>query len=351
LWLVSLLGVLGVAEAAERSVLVATRPIEPVAHDLTLPEKLGLLEAGQHRALAFEVPGRVASMAPEGVSVAAGDVIAELDNDLERAQLRQAGLHLREARSELKRVRNLRASNVASEKALESAQTLVEVRIAERDARREQLERRIVIAPFQGIVAETRFEPGEVVSPGTPALLFMDLSELRLELGVPGYQVDRVREGARVFLWLPALPGVEVEGAVVRVAPAAAEGRHLFEVEIRVPNSEGRLRPGMSARARIVTRSLDRAVVLPTGVAVERGGERVVFFVDGGRARAISVAQATPDGHHLVLEQELPYRELVVRGQRDLRDGALVRVDNTVLAELGDGTSGRVPTAEPRVSP
>lgn len=336
MWLVPLLAVLGAAEATERTVLVATRAVEPVAHDLTLPEKLGLLEAGEHRELAFEIAGRVASMAPEGASVAAGDVIVELDNDLERAQLRQAEVRLREASSDLDRVREMRDSNVASAKDLESAETLVELRFAEVDAARERLERRILVAPFDGVVAEIHFEPGEVVSPGAPVVSFMDLLELRLELGVPAYQISRVRERARVLVSLPALPGVDVEGVVVRVAPAAAVGRHLFEVECRIANTAHQLRPGMSARARIVARALERAVVVPLGVAVERAGERFVFFVEDGRARGVSVTEATLDGHHLVLEEVPPYRDLVVRGQRDLRDGVLVRVDNTVLADRVD---------------
>jgi len=323
----------GPVDGAEPLVLVATRPVQPAPYDLTLPEKVGLLEAGEHRALAFEVPGRLAMQAPDGTAVAAGEVIAELDHDLERAQLRQAELRLREARSELSRVRGLREKKATSAKALESAQTSVGLRTAELDAAREQVERRILLAPFDGIVAETRFEPGEVVSAGTPLVQFMDLHELRLEVGVPGYQIGSVKEGARVFVTLPALPGRRVEGAVRRVAPAAAEGRHLFEVEIRLANSEQQLRPGLSARARIVTRVLAAAVVVPLEASVEREGERVVFFVDGDRARAVPVAAATPQGHDLVLDQAPPYRELVVRGQRDLRNDMLVRVDNTVLAE------------------
>ena len=325
---------LGAAAEPDEIVLVATRAVEPVPYDLTLPEKVGLLEAGEHRELAFEVPGRLAWLAEEGARVAAGDLLVELDTDLERAQLRQAALRLRDARSELKRVRGLRASKATSEKALESAHTAVELRIAERDAAQERLERRILRAPFAGVVAETRFEPGEVVSPGAAVGLFMDLSQLRLDLGVPGYQVGQVREGGRVQLTLPALPDERFLGAVHRVAPAAAEGRHLFEVEVRVENPQGRLRPGMSARARIVTRSLDAALVVPLEAAVQHEGGLVVFFVDaGGRAHSVPVGDAETSGHQLVLEEVPPYRDLVVRGQRDLGDGMRVRVDNTVLAE------------------
>ena len=326
------LWVFGVAVAAERITVVATQTIDPAPYDLSLPEKVGLLEAGEHRDLAFEVSGRLASRAADGASVAAGEVVAELDTALERVRLRQAKLRLREARSELRRTEGLRASRVASEKVLESAQTDVDLRAAERDAANEQLARRILVAPFDGVVAETRFDPGEVVSPGRPVVLFMDLQELRLELGVPGYQIGRVHEGASVLVTLPARPGERFEGRVRRVAPAASEGRHLFEVEVRIANPEQRMRAGMSAHARIVTDSLASALALPLVATVERNGERVVFFVEAGRAKSVSVAGATTHGDRLVLLSPPPYRVLVVRGQRDLSDGMAVRVDNTVLA-------------------
>lgn len=319
------------AASADEGQLVATRVLEPGPHDLTLPEKLGLLEAGEQRSLAFDAPGRLAFVAAEGTDAAEGEVIVELDNDFERARLRQMELRLRQARSEYERVSRLRASKVASAKSLDEAQTLVALRTAERDAAQEQLERRVLVAPFAGVVAEIRVEPDEVVQPGEPVVSFMDLSSLRLEVGVPGYQVGSVRARQDVRVTLPALPGDEFSGVVHRVALAAKAGGNLFVVEIRLANPDERLRPGMSARARIITRSLDSALLVPVGATVERDGNRVAFFADEGRARSVSLIEAIPHGQLFVLTELPSYRELVIRGQRDLRAGDPVRVDNRVL--------------------
>ena len=51
----------------------------------------------------------------------------------------------------------------------------------------------------------------------------------------------------------------------------------------------------------------------------------------GGRAHAVNVSDAMQDGEQLLLDGALLFRELVVRGQHDLRDGARVRVDNAIL--------------------
>ncbi|MCP3986147.1 MAG: efflux RND transporter periplasmic adaptor subunit [bacterium] len=329
---VVLLGLqLGAASAEPRDVLVASIDLSPDAYDVTLPDKLGVLEASEHRVQSFETPGRLEAVAAEGRSIAAGLEVARLDADLERSRVRQAELQLRDARSQLQRIAGLKRSEVASEKAHEDAVTAVGLREAELDAAREQLERKTLRAPFDGVIAETLADPGEVVGAGTPIAMLMQFDALVLSVGVPGYQVGRVRKGAEVSVSVPALPDERFPGVVDRVAPAAAEGRHLFEVEILVPNAQGRLRPGMSARAAIVTNTLQHVVVAPLEAVVERSGKRTVFLVESGRVRALDVADAPLHGDHVLIAISGEGVELVVRGQQALRDGTAVRVDNTIL--------------------
>ncbi len=328
-----------IAAAVERAddasaVRVAVVDMSPADHSITLPEKVGRLEAAAHMDLSFQVSGRVERMVGQGVTVSEGDVIAALDADLEEAELERAELLLREARQDLDRMRGLRASNAASASELDRAEVQVGLRRAERNAARERLERRRLVARFDGVVAEVDVEPGEVTSPGVPIARLLNFDLMRLEVGVPGRQVGRVRQGARAWAQIAALGGRRFEGVVHEVAPSAGNGDTLFEVEIVVPNIEGALRPGMTARAVIEVRTAPAAVVVPIEASVERGGRPVVFFAEDGRARAVSVDGATRHGDRFVLEDQAGPRRLVVRGQHDLEDGLPLVVDNTILADL-----------------
>ncbi len=329
-----LLALVHVASADEDVALVATVLVRPASYDRTLPEKVGALLPEEHRLLAFEAPGRLQTIVEEGQRVEGAAVVAHLDSALERAQLRRAELLLRDARSELARAVSLRESAVASPRALEAAETEVGVRLAERDAARERLEQKRLVAQFDGVVVERLLEPGEIAAPGTPVATLMNLDTVRLKVGVPGYQIGRVVPNARVRVTVAAFPGEEFEGVTVRTAAAAAQGTHLFEVEIAVPNPEHRLRPGMTARARIVTQTLDAVLVIPFEASVEREGGRVVFFVVDDRAHASSVSDALTDSGFLLLRGGPSFDELVVRGQRDLQEGDAVRVDNSILAGI-----------------
>lgn len=319
---------------AGRATRVAVVEIEPTETSITLPEKVGLLEAAASLVLSFEVAGRVERILGQGARVAEGGEIATLETDLEQAELRRAELLVRDAQRELRRVRGLKASNAASDSALDQARTQYGLRVAERDAARERLDRRILRARFDGVVAEVDIEPGEVASPGVPVAHLLNFDLMRLEVGVPGHQIGRVKPGARAWAVIPALGGRRFEGLVHEVAPSADSGGALFEVDILVPNHGGPLRPGMTARAIIETRHVSRALVVPLEASLERAGRRLVFFAVDGRARAVPVDDATLLGDRIVIEQDVPYRRLVVRGQHDLEDGSPIEIDNAIIADL-----------------
>jgi membrane fusion protein (multidrug efflux system) len=327
-----------------RSTRVATRRLAPAPVELTLPAKVGVMEAAQSIEVAFEVAGRVVRVRGEGSRVAAGDEIAGLDDALEQAQLRQAELRLEEANLELGRVRNLQRSSAASDKALSSATTAAGLARAERDVARERLARRTLTARFGGIIGDVRIDPGEVATPGAPIATLLNFDLMKIEFGVPGYQVGRVPVGGDVRIAVPALEGETFDGTVLAVAPSAADGEHLFEVDVLIPNVEGRLRPGMAARGAVVIDEMRSAVRVPLDCVVPRGDERHVFFADGGIAVAVPVADAEVQGDEVILPDPAPLRDLVVRGQHDLTDGVPIEVDNSVLSELPpSGTSARAP--------
>ena len=329
---ISLLLFLCSSTARAEDVLVATRRLELRTHPLTLSERVGPLLAGEQRDLTFAVPGRVVEIAEAGRRVVAGEAVARLDEALERATLRQAELRIRGARSEYERALELHRAHAASDRSLESAETALNLRIAERDVARERLSRMQLLAPVAAVVSHTYVEPGEFAQAGTPVATLVNLDFVRLEIGVPGYEVQRVEVGMRALIEVPAASNSTFDGVVHRVAPAAEDRRHLFDVEIRIPNERARIRPGMSARAQIVTDLKAEILLVPLDAVVDRNGERIVFFVAGGRAHAVDVSDAMQDGELLLLDGSLAFRELVVRGQHDLRDGARVRVDNTILA-------------------
>ncbi|MEZ4388804.1 MAG: HlyD family efflux transporter periplasmic adaptor subunit [Candidatus Krumholzibacteriia bacterium] len=148
----------------------------------------------------------------------------------------------------------------------------------------------------------------------------------------------------------PGMPAeVEVQGVdrplaatVGWVGFEASSKNGKFPVEIHVPNADLRLRSGAIGRARVSKGTVDGLVVIPRDAVMPGDGTEHVFVVDGDRAHKRLVELGPAQGLMVAVRTGLAAGdELVVRGQRDLRDGGLVNVTERV--PYGDGTSAADP--------
>ncbi|GMV37869.1 MAG: hypothetical protein AMXMBFR61_23770 [Fimbriimonadales bacterium] len=146
------------------------------------------------------------------------------------------------------------------------------------DAER-QLSETAIRSPLDGMVTKRYVQVGDLVtalsgfSAGTPVYQIADLSELRVRLKVNEVDVARLREGQEVEITADALQGAKFEGRVHRIAPAS-EGAAAtaatattdtvvkFEVEVRLRDPDPRLKPGMTAKCRIITGRAKNALLL-----------------------------------------------------------------------------------------
>lgn len=121
-----------------------------------------------------------------------------------------------------------------------------------------QMEKLVLLAPADGVVLSRSVESGEVAAPGAPLLTLGYLDDLKITVYVPEDRYGAITLGEQVQVSVDSFPGEEFTAAVVRIADQAEftprnvqteEGRRttVFAVELRVDNSDGRLKPGMPA--------------------------------------------------------------------------------------------------------
>ena len=126
-----------------------------------------------------------------------------------------------------------------------------------------QLEKTVIRAPSSGVVLTRNLEPGETVSPGGVVLVIAYLDEVKLTVYVSEDQYGKVNLGQKVEIIVDSFPGERFIGTVVKIAEEAeftprnvqtVDGRRstVYGVEIRVPNTEMKLKPGMPADARFL---------------------------------------------------------------------------------------------------
>ena len=347
--IVSLAAAFGCGDPASQAVapvapvpLVAAEPVVP----LDFTERIlatGELTARNHADVAAEVDGRVTQLwVEEGASVAAGSAVLELDPvrrqlELEAAKARvaesRAAAH--EARREVRRRRELRKSDISSASTVEKAETemrLAESRLAAAHAQfgvaQRALSEATVRAPFSGLIVERRVSLGEYVQLGSPLFELVSLDPLEVVFSVAEVDSGRVQVGQRVGVSVAPFPDEEFEAVVDVVSPTIDPRTRTLRVKARIDNSEGRLRPGLFARADLGVAQRVGVPVIPDIAVLQRTDGAVVFTFDPATQRVtrrIVEIGGFQEGKIEIAAGLQPGELVLTRGHQNLVDGVAVR--------------------------
>jgi membrane fusion protein (multidrug efflux system) len=330
-----------------------------VALDVPIELKAsGQLEARDETTVAAEVAGRVTRvLVDEGGAVAGEGVVLEIDPERRRLELDAAAARVAEAQASLEkdrrqteRVRELFENNVASKAALDDAETALRLTTARADAERAQrgvaqraLEDASVKAPFGGLVSHRHVNVGEFVQAGTKLFDLVSLDPVEVVFNLPEIDSDRVRLGQPVDVTLSPFPGESFRGVVSVVAPTIEPVTRTLRVKALIPNPDGRLRPGLFARASLGVELRHGLVMVPDDAVLQRSDGQVLFTVDAeNRVRRMVVEIGVAHDGLLEVRHGVAPGELVVRrGHDGLIDGQAVALRDAeggpVATDVADG--------------
>ena len=171
---------------------------------------------------------------------------------------------------------------------------------------------------------------GSFVRPGMEVFKLVIDRILKLRVPVPERHSQQVklRQKADVFAAASTRPFV---GTVTRINPSVEPVARTFEVEIRVPNPEGELKPGGFAKAAIFTRLDNEAPTVPLEALVSFAGVTKVFLVENGRAKEVPVTLGLQSTKWVEIAAPAlaPGSQVVTSGQAALADGVVVSIRAT----------------------
>lgn len=296
--------------------------------------------------LSFKVGGILVSigLAPgkdwdEGTPVKAGTVLAEL----KQADFTNA-LSSARARAELtakvvERFRKLRTTDAISQQELDVTEADWRTAQAQLDQAEQNLRDSRLVAAKDGVVLARYVNSRVTAASGQRMLRFADTSLISVELGLPDRLVGRLSPGKEVEVEVSGLEGLPpFRGRVSEVAVAAsAEGR-LFRVVIKVPNPDGLLRSGMTARIHVggtapaasgtVCVPLSALVTVASTSESKAGSQNLaVFVVRDGQAESRRVKTGDIVNSSILVTEGLRAGEkIVTSGASFLYEGAPVEV-------------------------
>jgi len=286
----------------------------------TTEEVVGTVQSRHAVDIAAKISGRILELPVVlGQTVEEGDLLVAMDSQEIQARLEQAGVALRQAETDHRRVESLLGTGAATPAEFDNAVSRVHSARAAVAESKALLGHARITAPMRGVVARRNVDPGDLAMPGQLLLRLEDPVNLRLEADVPASLFERVPSDAQLEV---RVTGVlePIPGRVTEIAPVADPATRSLRVKLELPPTPG-LRAGQFGRVAVPLADAEIIVVPPTSI-LARGQLDIVFVVeqDQARMRIVRLGRERPEGIEILAGLEAG-ESIVVENPAGLVDG------------------------------
>ncbi|MCB1826367.1 MAG: efflux RND transporter periplasmic adaptor subunit [Candidatus Competibacteraceae bacterium] len=296
--------------------------------------------------LSAEVAGTVKRIAFEsGANVRTGELLVELDNGVEQAQLRSAVASAELARANLARARDLRGKNMVSQADLDSANAQAKQADAQIDNIRAVIEKKTIRAPFTGRAGIRQVNLGQFLDTGASIVTLQSLDPVYVDFSLPQQRLAQLKTGMAVRVTTDAFPGRDFEGQLTAISPEVETVTRNVRLQATLANSPGLLRPGMYVDVAAVLPATEQVLMIPaTAVLYAPYGDSVFVVEDKKDEKTGTVGKVLNQrfvrlgktrGDFVVVDSGLNVGQTIVTtGVFKLRNGMKVLVDNKLAPDF-----------------
>ncbi len=274
--------------------------------------------------------GRIGKIYVEvGDRIKKGQLLVEMD----RTQLHQAEVQLKNLETEYNRAKMLNETQSISKQAYDAAVTQYEVAKSNVDFLKENTQ---MLAPFDGIVTGKFFENGELYTGAAtggatkPSIVSIEkINPLKAYVNLSEQYFLAVKKGTKVELKSNIFPDRIFEGTVNIVYPTIDPSSRTFTVEVKIPNADEALRPGMYGTINFFIGNTETVVAPAIAVLKLQGSNnRYVFLNKDGKAKRVDVTlgKRFEDKVELISNEIQEGDELIVVGQGRVVDGSPITI-------------------------
>lgn len=274
--------------------------------------------------------GRIRSVKAEvNDQVKKGQLLVELD----RTQLDQTQLQYHQLVTDLARMDTLLHYGSITQQAYDQLKAQVETTELILQNLKENT---LLRAPYSGVITGKYYNDGELFSPtpntpvGKAALISMiQIDPVKVMVNLSEKYLPLIKTGMKATISTDVYPELSFQGTVFRIHPTVNAATRTFTVEVKVPNQQHKLAPGMFARVSLRLGEAE-ALIVPSIAVMQQSGtnQRYIMLHENGSAKRVNVEIV--DRHNDQLEITSPSlyggEQLIYAGQSRLENGAAVEV-------------------------
>lgn len=260
-----------------------------------------------------------------GDSVERGDVLARLEGEITRSQIREVETQLELAETLFERQQNLREQDIGSEVEFLQARNQVQSLENQLATLREQFENYTIRATIAGTVNRVMLKEGEMVGPTAPVFQLSNSEALDVTSQISEAYITRVERTDSVEISFTSIDEI-IEKELDVVSNVINASNRTFEVKINITSLDGLIRPNMIAKLKINDISETNQIVVPVNTVQEANEISYVFVAEENNGEWIAVQKEVVPGmsygNDLVIQEGLnPGDHLITTGYTEVVDG------------------------------
>lgn len=299
----------------------------------------GALVPAETARISAQMTGKVSEVnVEEGDTVAAGQVLARLDDTQLSAQLtqaqasyqgamnseKQAKINMDNAAAALERTKALYAEGAVAKVQLDADQKAYDLAKSQYESSLSagvggskasvenisaQIRNAVIKSPIPGIVVSKNITAGEIATVGNTLMTVADMSSLKLKGTISQAALPYIRKGDPVDLFIDIYPDQTFQGTISDIGSMSVSTGAYFPIEISMSNTGG-FASGISAHAEIRAKGAERLIV-PASALVDHNGETYVFVIEDGIAKKTTVLTGLQNDEQVEILQGLKGGETV----------------------------------------
>ena len=269
--------------------------------------------------------GRVNNLKPVGTTVRAGESLCDIDGEKYEAALKAAEAQVEVTKGDLERAKVNVEKGSLGRSALDGANLAYQnARMMLASAKRAYEDSRCE-APFNGVMVSCAIEKYQTLNPGMTTVRVSRMDRFEAIISIPETEAFSYTDGMKTEFRLLQDSTRSYDGRLTSVDRAVDSRSRTASARIEIINRDGKLKPGMVGRARILRRAFAKAIVVPAASLVHLQNGVSAMVVENGvaRQRTLKIGTSSEDSV-MVLQGLRPRDKLVISGAFQLSDGTKV---------------------------
>jgi membrane fusion protein, multidrug efflux system len=287
----------------------------------------GTLLANEEVELRSELSGKVTRINfEEGMPVNKGQVLFKINDSELQAQLQRVRLQDSLLTSEENRKRQLLKLKAISQEEYDRALTELQSVRADQQLLKAQMDKAIIVAPFDGQIGLRSISEGGFTDPGKVLATMQQINPIKIDFAVPEKYRAYLRPGTSISFTVSGIDSL-FQAEVYAIEARIDQNTRSVQVRARCSNKSGLLFPGAFAKVEIVLEEVENAIVIPAEAVVPELKGQKVFVIRNGKALSVPVETGIRSGTETEITMGLSAGDtLAVTGILQLRNEAPVAV-------------------------